>query len=70
MLPPKKYFKDHPEYYSLYQSNRRGTDGQLCFSNPDVVRVCTENVLTFVREKADRRPLLVSIPRGSIRCRS
>lgn len=49
-LPPEGkdgYFKDHPEYYSLWNGKR--TPRQLCFSNPEMRRVLTENFFAYVR---------------------
>ncbi|MBQ3290384.1 MAG: DUF4838 domain-containing protein [Kiritimatiellae bacterium] len=49
ILPPEKYFRDHPEYYSEVGgrrvASRNGKQGQLCLSNPDVVRLSAEFVL-------------------------
>jgi hypothetical protein len=44
ILPPKKYFAQHPEYYSLIDGKRRGEEGQLCLTNPDVLRLTVEAV--------------------------
>lgn len=42
-MPPDKYFADHPEYYSLRGGQRK--QAQLCFSNPDLRREMTANIL-------------------------
>ncbi len=34
-LPPKEFFAEHPEYYSLIR-NKRVDAAQVCFTNPDV----------------------------------
>ncbi len=44
----KKYFKDHPEYYSLVNGERRPWR-QYCFSNPEMKKVFIENALEFLR---------------------
>ena len=44
MVPPDKYFKEHPEYFSLVKGKRLGENTQLCCTNPDVIRLCTEAV--------------------------
>ena len=44
----KRYFKTHPEYYSLVNGVRRPWN-QYCFSNPEVKRVFTENALDMIR---------------------
>ncbi len=55
------YFKDHPEYFALAIDDDTGIrerkpcmpgtgPGQLCLTNPDVLRVVTENILAELRE--------------------
>jgi hypothetical protein len=51
LVPPQKYFAEHPEYYSEINGVRT-PDGQLCISNPEVFRVLTENL----RTKMDAQP--------------
>lgn len=55
LCPPKQYFDEHPEYYSLWEGKRIPAGnvfdvpvGQLCLSNPDVVKIVTENVLQWI----------------------
>ena len=61
LCPPELYFDRHPEYYSLWEGKRipvgnvYGRDAQLCLTNPDVLRIVTENVLKELRENPDRR---------------
>jgi hypothetical protein len=50
MVPPEKYFKDHPEYFSLVDGQRRGEKAQLCLTNPDVLRIGIESVLRWMKE--------------------
>lgn len=50
-VPAHKYFKDHPEYFSLY-NGKRCTD-QLCLSNPDVLNICIESMRKVMREEPD-----------------
>ena len=50
-VPAHKYFKDHPEYFSLYDG-KRCTD-QLCLSNPDVLKICIESMRKVMREEPD-----------------
>jgi hypothetical protein len=47
---PQKYFRDHPEYFSLIDGKRRTERGQLCLTNPDVLRVAVAAVLDWIRE--------------------
>ena len=56
-VPPKKYWKKHPEYYSLIDSKRVCTwehgvhlgHQQLCLSNPDVIRIAVDNICRFIK---------------------
>ena len=56
MLPPDRYFDEHPEYYAYDRETDQRTimtygDGGLCLSNPDVQRI----VVDGVRERFDSR---------------
>lgn len=51
LVPPEKYFTEHPEYFSEI-NGMRVPNGQLCLSNPVVFDVLTENLL----EKVNRQP--------------
>ena len=48
LVPVEKYYKDHPEYYALVDGIRRDIGWQLCYTNPDVLRICTERVLELL----------------------
>lgn len=50
LLPPEKYFAQHPEYYSLIDGKRRVERGQLCVTNPEVLRIATERVEQWIKE--------------------
>jgi hypothetical protein len=50
LLPPEQYFAEHPEYYSEIDGKRIVERGQLCLTNPDVVRLVTERVKQWIRE--------------------
>ena len=56
-LPAEKYFKDHPEYYSMGKDGKRhGTPNrgsQLCFTNPDVLELVYRSMVGFI--EADRK---------------
>ena len=43
LMNPKKYFESNPEYFSLREGKRQSGYAELCTSNPDVVRIVTEN---------------------------
>lgn len=51
-VPPEKYFKEHPEYFSMIKGKREaGRNAQLCLSNPEVenimVRYLEENLRLY-----------------------
>lgn len=43
LVPPDKYFADHPEYFSEV-NGKRVRDGQLCLTNPQVLEIVTEDL--------------------------
>ncbi len=56
ICPPSKYYAEHPEYYALWEGERLPTsggknnfNGQLCLTNPDVLKIAIENVLDRLR---------------------
>ena len=60
LVPPAKYFQSHPEYYSLIGGRRRAVRGQLCLSNPEVLRIATETALGWIREHPEATFLSIS----------
>ena len=61
LVPPSKYFAQHPEYYSEIDGERVGPDEtQLCLTNPDVLRIATEAVRRWTRESPDASVFSVS----------
>jgi hypothetical protein len=48
LLPPDKYFKDHPEWYSEIDGKRVST-GQLCLTNEDMRKELTRVALEWVK---------------------
>ncbi len=61
-VPPKKYFKEHPEYFWMQDDGvrrpplRAGIHGGLCVSNPDVQRIALESMLSFIRHDRETLP--------------
>jgi hypothetical protein len=53
LLPPDKHFAEHPEYYSEQNGKRFVEGGQLCLTNPDVVRLAIEQVKQWIRERPE-----------------
>jgi Domain of unknown function (DUF4838)/Glycosyl hydrolase family 67 N-terminus len=50
LVDPKKYFKEHPEYFALVDGERIQNMGQLCLTNPEVIKIATESVLRWFKE--------------------
>ena len=53
LVPSAKYFKEHPEYFSTVHGRRTNDRSQLCCTNPDVVRLCTEAIRQQMRANPD-----------------
>jgi hypothetical protein len=53
LVPPDKYFDEHPEYFSLIDGQRKKDRSQLCCTNEDVVRICTEGIRQAMRAQPD-----------------
>ena len=48
LLPPKEYFKTNPEFYALYEGNRRAES--LCMTNDTVVALVTKKMGKIIAE--------------------
>lgn len=59
LLPPDKYFKEHPEYYQMNPDGKRAPV-QLCTSNADVRRLVTEQVLETLKKNPHAEVVSVS----------
>jgi len=53
LIPPDKYFGEHPEYFSLV-NGRRIPSGQLCLSNPNVIDLLKENLGIAMAKDPDK----------------
>ena len=49
LIPPEKYFNQHPEYFSLY-NGKRSDDAQLCLANKQMRDELVRNLKTVIRE--------------------
>ena len=54
IMPPSKYFKQHPEWFSLVKGKRMGSGAQLCLTNPEM----RKEFLKLVFEKFKRYPYM------------
>jgi hypothetical protein len=50
LLPPEKYFASHPEYFSQVNGVRVSKEGQLCLTNPEVLKIATAKVFEWIKE--------------------
>lgn len=48
-VPPARYFKDHPEYFSMIKGERVHY-GQLCLSNPHLVKIVTDSLARLIEK--------------------
>ncbi len=60
LVPPEKYFEEHPEYFSLVNGQRQKKDAQLCCTNPDVIHICTETIRRAMRDQPQATVFSVS----------
>ena len=61
ILPPEKYFEEHPDWYSLVDGQRRGEGQyQLCLTNPEMKAEFIRNTLAALRANPDTRIISVS----------
>lgn len=59
LVPPDKYFAEHPEYFSMVDGKRRSGYAQLCLTNPDVLRLTIAKVEEWI--KADPSATIFSV---------
>ena len=53
-VPPKKYFKAHPDWFTMDASGRRVSDRQLCFSSAAMKAEFERNFIAHVAAKGGR----------------
>lgn len=75
LVPPEKYFAEHPEYYSEVDGKRIHERAQLCLTNEDVFQIALNQVKTWLSEDPDAAIISVSQndcihPCTCARCRS
>jgi len=51
LVPASQYFAEHPEYFALRNGKR--TPRQLCCTNEDVIRLCTDAIRNGMRSQPD-----------------
>ncbi len=60
LVPPERYFADHPEYFSLVDGKRRAEGGQLCLTHEEVLRIATETVERWIAGHPEAKIFSVS----------
>lgn len=60
LLPPEKYFDEHPEYYSLVKGERLKERTQLCCTNETVMNLVAEEVRRRMAEHPEATVFSVS----------
>jgi len=60
LLPPAKYFKDHPQWYSLIGGKRQHRRGQLCLTNKEMLAEMIRVVSQRLRDNPDATMISVS----------
>ncbi|WP_176012842.1 DUF4838 domain-containing protein [Victivallis sp. Marseille-Q1083] len=67
LLPPNRYFAEHPDWYALDESGKRNPE-QLCWTNPEMRRELTEVVRNILRKHPDARIIAIDHMDGWLRC--
>jgi hypothetical protein len=60
LLPADKYFKAHPEWYSLIKGKRQHRGAQLCLTNDEMRKELTRNALERLRSEPGATMISVS----------
>ncbi|MDQ2798499.1 MAG: DUF4838 domain-containing protein, partial [Armatimonadota bacterium] len=60
LVPPEKYFKIHPEWYSLINGKRTYQGAQLCLTNPQLKDFVVARVKELLRESPGTNIISVS----------
>jgi len=65
-VPPQRYFKKHPEYFT--EANGQRGRSQLCLTNPEVLRITLGNVRRAIRGTPECRIISISPNDGAGLC--
>ncbi len=68
LVSPEKYFAAHPEYFSLVGGKRQNGYAQLCCTNEEVIRICTEQIRAAMRAQPDATVFSVSQNDTDLHC--
>lgn len=60
LVPPEKYFEDHPEYYSFINDKRIWENAQLCLTNLELMKLTTNKILEVIKNEPDNHVYEIS----------
>ncbi|MDO8589111.1 MAG: DUF4838 domain-containing protein [Armatimonadota bacterium] len=60
LIPPAKYFADHPEWFSEIDGRRTAENAQLCLTNEELRKELTKNALEWIKKNPDAGMLDIS----------
>lgn len=60
LVPPERYFAEHPEYFSEINGQRVAEYTQLCLTNPEVLEIATDTVRRWIQEAPEATIISVS----------
>ena len=60
LVPVKRHFKDHPEYFSEIDGRRKDGRTQLCLANPDVRELARRKVFDTIRAEPEAELFAIS----------
>ena len=60
LIPPSKYFDQHPEYFSLVKGKRLKERSQLCLTNPEVLRLGKQRLREWIQKNPEATIFSVS----------
>ena len=69
LMPPEKYGRQHPEYYSEINGIRHPVGNQLCLSNRNMRQELIRNIRKLLREKPSAKIISVSQDDNNDYCR-
>ncbi len=69
LIPPQKYFKDHPEWFSMIDGKRTWKRAQLCLANEEMRLQLEKNLAALLRRNPSARIASVSQNDCLGRCR-
>lgn len=67
LIPPEKYFHDHPEWWALKDGKRthrdaRGITADYCLSNPELLDAAIREIRSYLKQAPESR--LISVQEG------